>query len=90
MDEGYKGMYFSLDQKRSRYENVIEFVTYNGLDLMFEDMYGRRIAEYIDIFGLAYHNGKIADEIILGLCEGGLPEPKKVKILPDYSLEIYW
>jgi hypothetical protein len=90
MDEGLKGMFFSLDRSKSRYKNIIEFVNHNGLDLLFEDMYGRNIADYIDIFGLAYHNGNIADEIILGLCEGGLSEPRKVRISPDYSLEIIW
>jgi hypothetical protein len=90
MDESLKGMYFALDLSKTKYESIVEFVEHNGLDTLFEDMYGRHIKEYIDIFGLAYHNGEIADEIILGLCEGGLPEPRKVKVFPDYSLEVRW
>lgn len=90
MDESLKGMYFTLDRSRSKYQSIVEFVEYNGMDDMFEDMYGRRIKDYIEIFGLAYHNGQIANEIILGLCEGGLCEPRKVRILQDYSLEIFW
>jgi hypothetical protein len=90
MDESLKGMYCTLDRTRTKYDNIVQFVEYNGLDDMFQEMYARPVKDYIEIFGLAYHNGKIADEIILGLCEGGLCEPRKVKILPDYSLEVYW
>jgi hypothetical protein len=90
MDEGIKGMYFGMDRTRTSYSNIIEFVDHNGLDTLFEDMYARSIREYIDIFGLQYHNGDIACEIILGLCEGGLPEPRLIKVLPDYSLEVRW
>ncbi|HTZ17273.1 MAG TPA: hypothetical protein VMB78_02410 [Dissulfurispiraceae bacterium] len=89
-EETYKGMYFAINREKNKYENIIEFVEQNGLDEMFEDMYGRPIRDYIEIFGLQYHNDGISSEIMLGLCEGGLPAPKKVKVLPDHSLEIRW
>ena len=90
MDKGFRGMYLSIDRSRTHYSSIVEFVESNGLDEMFEDMYGRPIKDYIDIFGLQYHNGAIANEIILGFCEEGLQEPRKIKVGPDYSLEIHW
>lgn len=90
MDEDIKGMYFGVDRKKTVYRDIIEFVDHNELDPLFEEMYGRCIKDYIEIFGLQYHNGAIASEIIMGLCEGGMPEPRMTKVRPDYSIEIFW